>query len=282
MDIFKFLRRNKLVNTAERAYDEMAAKTARPVMRLELTNEEPSLFESKIGGIPYLPHSVQMPRSAKGNPLYLLAQINCTDLNGLQRFPASGLLQFFIGEDDLYGADFDHPTKQDGFRVVYYKNIDTTVTETEVKEHPQILPKEKFFPVLGSYGVSFALEAERITLSDFKFDRIFTESKHDHFQNHKLSRAIAISDDVYDALFEKYSGFGHKMGGYPGFTQEDPRSFRNGLGSLDTVLLQIDSEFGNGFEKTMWGDSGICNFFINGDALSKCDFSNVAYNWDCY
>ncbi|MFR6587725.1 MAG: DUF1963 domain-containing protein [Ruminococcus sp.] len=32
----------------------------------------------------------------------------------------------------------------------------------------------------------------------------------------------------------------------------------------------------------MWGDSGICNFFIHSEALRNCDFSEVLYNWDCY
>ena len=31
----------------------------------------------------------------------------------------------------------------------------------------------------------------------------------------------------------------------------------------------------------MWGDMGIANFFINKEDLSKLDFSNVFYNWDC-
>lgn len=32
----------------------------------------------------------------------------------------------------------------------------------------------------------------------------------------------------------------------------------------------------------MWGDSGICGFFINREKLKELDFSDVIYNWDCY
>ena len=46
------------------------------------------------------------------------------------------------------------------------------------------------------------------------------------------------------------------------------------------LLLQLDSEDNNEIE-ILWGDSGICNFFINQSALSQLDFSDVFYNWDC-
>ncbi|MCB5607999.1 DUF1963 domain-containing protein [[Ruminococcus] gnavus] len=32
----------------------------------------------------------------------------------------------------------------------------------------------------------------------------------------------------------------------------------------------------------MWGDSGICNFFITKKDLENKNFSKVLYNWDCY
>ncbi|MFQ7845403.1 MAG: YwqG family protein [Bifidobacterium bifidum] len=55
-----------------------------------------------------------------GNPLYLLAQLNFSQLPQLRGFPAQGLLQFFIdGEDTLYGADYDNPQSQRSWRVRY-------------------------------------------------------------------------------------------------------------------------------------------------------------------
>ena len=52
--------------------------------------------------------------------------------------------------------------------------------------------------------------------------------------------------------------------------------------SYNTLLLQIDSmddEKGN--VQTIWGDAGVCNFFINKDKLKNLDFSDILYNWDC-
>ena len=37
----------------------------------------------------------------------------------------------------------------------------------------------------------------------------------------------------------------------------------------------------NGVEM-LWGDVGVCNFFIHPQDLAKRDFSKVLYNWDCH
>ena len=79
--------------------------------------------------------------------------------------------------------------------------------------------------------------------------------------------------DMVDTIAEKSISNGHKMGGYPHFTQEDPRA-----DSHEILLLQIDTDHPFGI---MWGDSGISNFFISADDLANADFSNVLYNWDC-
>ncbi|MGI8932599.1 MAG: DUF1963 domain-containing protein, partial [Phormidesmis sp.] len=82
---------------------------------------------------------------------------------------------------------------------------------------------------------------------------------------------------MLDSYSQQFSG--HRLGGYPLFNQNDPR-----LGSQDdepyVLLLQIDSE-ANGKIDILWGDAGICNFFIKPSALKKLDFSDVLYNWDC-
>ena len=68
---------------------------------------------------------------------------------------------------------------------------------------------------------------------------------------------------------------GHKLGGYPDFTQSDPR----GEDDDDLVLLfQLDTDREMG---VMWGDAGIVNFFIRRADLIARDFSRVAYHWDC-
>ena len=72
-----------------------------------------------------------------------------------------------------------------------------------------------------------------------------------------------------------YNG-GHRIGGYPEFTQEDPRAqvpaFREYV-----QLMQLDSDD----KHTMWGDAGVGHLFIHPDDLRRRDFSRVMYSWDC-
>ena len=82
--------------------------------------------------------------------------------------------------------------------------------------------------------------------------------------------------DVEDELMDQICCDGAHIGGYPFFTQTDPREYEESYRRFDTVLLQIDTD-----EEIMWGDSGVANFFIAAEDLAKKDFSRVLYNWDC-
>ena len=73
--------------------------------------------------------------------------------------------------------------------------------------------------------------------------------------------------------------FGHKIGGYPGFTQEDPRDIA-AEDDHDILLLQIDTD-NIGDREIMWGDSGVANFFISRENLKQRNFQDVIYTWDC-
>ncbi|WP_026659599.1 DUF1963 domain-containing protein [Butyrivibrio sp. AC2005] len=64
-----------------------------------------------------------------------------------------------------------------------------------------------------------------------------------------------LSEDEDD---DEHTTSGGKLLGYPFFTQYDPRED----GEYETLLFQMDSTFGEAYE-IMWGDAGICNFFIN-------------------
>ena len=63
---------------------------------------------------------------------------------------------------------------------------------------------------------------------------------------------------MLDEFYETASGFGHKVGGYPGFTQEDPRTYVDQEHTV--LLLQIDSD---DEVDMLWGDCGIANFLSN-------------------
>ena len=178
--------------------------------------------------------------------LQFLAQINLSELPENDVFPKSGMLQFFIGDDSSYGLF----AKKGGSLVVYHKDISYGI---EVyKDFPNS-------PILKPSGMKFILKEEPMSSSDFRF-------KEYSFQFDEAD----LGEEVYD----EFSGIGCKLLGYPFFTQYDPR--RKG-DEHDTLLFQLDSDSVH----VMWGDVGVCNFFINEEALKNMDFSDVLYNWDC-
>jgi uncharacterized protein YwqG len=78
---------------------------------------------------------------------------------------------------------------------------------------------------------------------------------------------------VREALYEAASDEGHKVGGWPGFTQCDQRDPDD-----DSVLLfQLDSQSNVGI---MWGELGVGNFFVRPKDLAERDFSRVGFRWD--
>ena len=225
-------------------------------MKITLTDTKPSIFESKIGGLGYIPHDKDFPTDSNGNQLRLLAQIECEKIQ-LDGFIKTGLLQFWIANDDDCGLDWDNQSNQDGFRVIYYPEIDNTVTKEEIEE--KFIKNEydddeyNNFPVFDECGMSFEKSENKYIVDDG------TEE---------------LSDEDYNEII------GHKVGGYPYFTQSDPRDEKM-LEYYDFLLFQLDTDDLDGEDVVMWGDCGIGNFFINSEKLKQCDFSDILYNWDC-
>lgn len=229
----------------------------KPCVKITLTDTKPSIFESKIGGLGYIPHDKDFPTDSNGNQLRLLAQIECEKIQ-LDGFPENGLLQFWILNDDVAGMDVWGTTNQDGFRVIYYPEIDKTVTKEEIENK---FVKNEYddngyddFPVLRECGMSFEKSKDK----EFDYN----------------------TDD--EEILEEYDSLSsHKVGGYPFFTQSDPRPDMENGNYYDFLLFQLDTDYIGKEDVVMWGDSGVGNFFINSEKLKNCDFSDVLYNWDC-
>lgn len=283
MNFFDFFRRKKnperdntgavlsngiALSTALTAYLPQIEASALPFVRIQATPAENLfLFDSKFGGYPYWPKGLPFPKDSNGNYLVPLAQLNFSQMPLLDGYPDKGILQFYVAADDMWGVNFEHPTNQNDFRVVYFENV-----EAEPEENFHFLTPEIFndAPVYKQMQLQFSLQTDYVGVEDVRFANHFNEEMLDF--EYTSGGKHYLSDEV----FEKFSGQGHKMGGYAYFTQYDPRrwnpEFRDWI-----LLLQIDSQ-PNGI---LWGDMGVANFFIHPDALAKKDFSNVLYNWDC-
>ena len=270
---------------------EIVERNTEPALRFALVRGgEPGIFESKVGGTPYLPRDMAWPLDSNGTGMRLLAQVDCAGLEGLPDFPHRGLLQFFLGLDDVFGMDFDDPTAQKGFRVLYHETVDSAVTQAEVLAKEAEAPQPEgdagyYTPLFGVYGIRFApAEVQRINSQDFRaWDQFLAKWNELHGTDIKTQwdyyRATKINGEFPPS---KEKAPYHQMGGYPYFTQEDPRINAGELANLDVLLFQLDSDGGKEVgDLVLWGDCGVANFFISREALRRRDFSRVCYNWDC-
>lgn len=242
-------------------------KTIKPFVEIELEQaDQLTLWQSKFGGIPYFPKNLDYPRTSEGKPLYLLAQINFSEIPPLDGFPTEGILQFYIADDDLYGANFSQLNIQNGFRVIYFEQPDLNFKN--LIQDFDFLPEPDDLPMTQCYGLKFTQQYEFISPHDYRCPELLGD---------ELDNKIAdYIDEHWDEEDDLFNSCGHKLGGYPCFTQDDPRDNLDHSEEPYELLLQIDSE-----EEIMWGDCGVGNFFIKSSALKQKNFSDVLYTWDC-
>ena len=237
------------------------------------------LGASKFGGVPYWNPVEPYPTDEEGNKLALLAQIDLANVPHLPDFPNTGLLQFFIAPGDGYGMG-----SPKGHRVIWHEIVDASVTEEaiialDIPTTRSLENKKKrkylYLPLFKEYELCFEL-TETFDAGTFEFDKTLEASASALGLEIPNDWHISeyIDTDTYEELLVDVNN-GHWIGGYPCFTQEDPRQI-DGYAAYTTLLLQIDSE-----DDIMWGDAGVGNFFIRPEDLRKRDFSKVFYTWDC-
>lgn len=234
--------------------------TALPVIRFTLDAKgKNSIIGGKISENP--------PIGENGMPMRLLAAIFCSELPSNPLFPEKGVIRFYITPDDLYGLDIDILNSQKNCRVLFSE--DESAFKTYDYEN-----KDDFFPVLGSFRPVFSFEQDGMTFDDYRFDETFEKISKEYPDR------IAPEDYSDDDFMYELSREEHKLGGYPCFIQCDPRESDENLQRYDTLLFQLASDYSEN-EKVMFGDGGVCNFFIPSKNLKNKDFSDILYSWDC-
>jgi uncharacterized protein YwqG len=259
--------------------------TVKPYVEIKThLTREVSLWQSKMLGFPYLPKNFDYPRTPEGDYLYLLAQINFEEVPQIEGFPEQGILQFYISRGPLYGCDLYNLSNQESFRVVYFPNPDFSTENliTDFDFLPTLWNFEDSIPfyVFPSYtphredcfALSFTSKFAPISDCDPKFEELIG------------SEIWNVLEENNYALLDEYRKrfvVGHRLNGYPYFTQDGPRELLTEKEPY-ILLLQIDSD-SSASEKIYieWGDMGVCNFWIKESALKMLDFSKVLYYWDC-
>lgn len=262
-----------------RLMDDLESTTARPSIEISTDSVGPlPVSASKLGGTPYLPAGEPAPQGRVA-PLTFLAQIRLEELPDNDFLPDAGLLQFWIGRDDLYGMECDDLRAGD-YRVVHYPSVEESVSEEDVLARyvPANLDDEDElspFETNDSLALSFTMTSQPLSKDDVSFGKAFSDLWSTMFPEVPLEAWWKLPKDLTEALYDRFATSGHRLGGYPCFTQWDPRG-TNALEKEAVLLLQIDSD-----DHIMWGDVGVANFFILPQELAAGDFSRVAYTWDC-
>lgn len=159
---------------------EIIEKTLRPVYGIRFSDEPTTPYNSKLGGMPYWPAGMDYPKE-----MLFLAQVNLEELPDNREFPAKGILQFFIPDDEELGFYGEH-------KVIFHKDI---------KESVIVKPgQSEFTPIIKPGKISFDKYMEPISYGDYRFP---------------------VKDHDYEDA--DFYGNGSKLLGYPDFTQYDPR-----------------------------------------------------------
>lgn len=260
-------------------YKDKIIQTKKTTIALSLSvATDLSPWQSKVGGHPYLPLGMRYPTNANAEKLQMIVQINFAELPVNDIYPNQGILQFYIdAEDDLTGLNFDDQTDQTGFRVIFHEHITQDISQLQSFDPQQVIDYE-YSPIRGEYAIEFKAEPQYISIMDqsfaplmFEVDDIYTVA--DQFDG------VDFYEDFLEVYADKLNSDGHRLGGYPYFTQSDPR-YKDELKAYE-LLLQIDTDNQEEVD-IMWGDVGVANFFIHPQDLKNKDFSKVLYNWDCH
>ncbi len=268
---------------AEQADGLLCKETKIPSVHFKLTDSEPDIFTSKVGGIPYLPHDAQIPLDSRGRQMKLLAQFDCTLLHTLPDYPHEGMLQFWL--------TVQYPWEE--WRITYHRQTDRTVTAEEVlaKTAPFIEGETGEFPVIdGGYGIEPEIRTESMSPCDERYGKLMCKYLYDLSEG-SLIREWQDIDDLFDPRRGESSG--HKLGGY----QYDPQSWLNfryepdfdaKLGAEDERLLlfqlEYDHHLGRNWRegaKVIIGDCGVMHFFIQRSDLKALAFDKADFNWNC-
>ncbi|WP_311143529.1 YwqG family protein, partial [Corynebacterium durum] len=200
---------------------------------------------SKFGGVPYLPEGVDAPTNADGDPLGMIAQINCAELPDNDVYPKTGIVQFWLNlKDDQWGMNFDNPIAQDNTRVTYYPEVGAPDTKAAL---PQIDWEDVGWPIYPE-NVELALSFEVIQQGDVILSEDFFDAFVEQWNSlypdqtiEELDELDDLSDELVTDFLDDFTEF-HKIGGKPIFVQNDPREFEDNLKNYTVDLLTIVSE----------------------------------------
>ena len=252
----------------EEKFDEVMKifkeRTEKECYEINIVDGEPDVLDDKIGGKPYLPIGEEYPKDDEGNNLALLVQVNLKNIE-LKGYPRKGILEIFTD------SQVEYPCK---YAIRYFQE------GLEYQTQLPIIDVSNYI-ITKPYKINVLKGKSYMSVNDYRFDKIIIPIVNEIYNTHFNS--IRELDDYFGefAWFDKiYDCCDHNsitIGGYPDFTQADPRYDMKE--NKDECLLKLDSAAD--FDKIFIGDSGILFTLISQNDIENCKFENAFVDWDC-
>ena len=206
--------------------DIFKEKTRKNCYKIDLIDGEPTILDDKLGGKPYLPIGEEYPKDKDGNNLALLLQINLKNIN-LDGYPKKGILEIFTD------AKVDYPCQ---YSVKYFdEGLDYKTDLPDIDISNYIVDK--------SYKINLTKDICYMPINDYRFNKTFISIVNDVCNT--SFKYVSELDDFfgnlvwYDNLCNAYANPEISIGGYPDFTQNDPRYDMKD--NKDECIFKLDS-----------------------------------------
>ena len=289
----------KILDQAREVIKRIEENDQSPTVRITATAAAKPLpvTSSKFGGVPYLPAGVDAPANKEGQPLGMIAQINCAELPQNTIYPESGMLQFWIDpgdEEALWGMDDTIADRtQNGYRVIYYPELGEPNPDARAAKANWDDYGWPISPETVEYALSFeAALGDKWSLMNETAEALFVDTWNELYPETPIEDFFDEIDElgedrVTDTIDrETEDQLTHKIGGEPIFTQNDPRDFADDLRDYTVNLLTMISVSDGSWADPntpaiMWGDVGTANWLITPEQLKNRDFSQVIFEWSC-
>ncbi|MEJ9076839.1 DUF1963 domain-containing protein [Gordonia malaquae] len=257
-----------------------------PCLEIRPSNTAPRITGSYVGGHPYWPDGSHWPNYLD-QPMSFVCQVNFATMPQLAGFPSTGILQWFVGSDDLLGLTFDETAGKVGFHTRWI--ADSSAPSLKGVGDPTAAHLAR----RDGADVYYALDTDQPVGISFH-DAQTIPSSSDAWVGAeetlvKWARIVGEDENDLNFVWDEYvrgtSGpfnwiwTGSSIGGEPTFTQADVRGTGNYALADDPagrLLISIDSA-----EFPGWGDAGIGHLFGNPKKLESGDTASIRYSWDC-
>lgn len=243
--------------------EEYKKETEKECYEIKVEKEEPSILDDKIGGLPYLPVGEEYPKDKSGNPMPLLIQVNLKNID-LKDWPKEGILEIFIDKEVNWPCEY---------KIKYFK---------EDLEYQSCFPEIDLSCFITKEPIKISLEKTKshMPLTNYSADDEIINAYNKAF-NSNITTSNEIDKDLegidwYSEFWDKLEIPKANIGGYPDFTQSDPREA--GLEGKDECLVKIDSNLDR---RILIGDAGILFILISKEDLENGNLENAIVDWDC-